>query len=183
MKENNAIFSCQLLLLSCGRFERSGVQASCRAPNSIYQTRWPSHRCSGAVGVFRSRWRCVSVVTQRKVWTPLSKRSSKISFLKQAGWSRRPLLVICTVVNNDFFFLIEDPCPILICSRDQKLTNVFRCLRVSTLTGCPLRSNKTNFQRADASFFSIRRVHHEEIGWERRRLLSSRSRFSQSAKA
>ena len=31
--------SCQRLLLFCGRFERSGVQASCRAPNTIYQTR------------------------------------------------------------------------------------------------------------------------------------------------
>ena len=30
--------------------------------------------------VFSSRWRCVSVVTQRKVWTPLFKKSSKISF-------------------------------------------------------------------------------------------------------
>ena len=36
---NNAKFSCQHLLSFCGRFERSGVQASCRAPNSIYQTR------------------------------------------------------------------------------------------------------------------------------------------------
>ena len=38
VKENNANFSRQLLLLFCGRFERSRVQASCRAPNSIYQT-------------------------------------------------------------------------------------------------------------------------------------------------
>ena len=30
VKANNAFFSCQLLLLFCGRFERSGVQASCR---------------------------------------------------------------------------------------------------------------------------------------------------------
>ena len=51
VKSNNAIFSCQLLLLFCGRFERSGVQASCRAPNSIYQTRGPSHGCSGAGGL------------------------------------------------------------------------------------------------------------------------------------
>ena len=79
-KANNAKFSCQLLLLFCARFERSGVQASCRAPNSVYQTRWPSPRCSGAGGVFSSRWRCVSVVTQRKVWTPLSKYISKYRF-------------------------------------------------------------------------------------------------------
>ena len=39
VKANNANFSCQLLLLFCGRFERSGVQASCRAPNSMNQTR------------------------------------------------------------------------------------------------------------------------------------------------
>ena len=79
-KANNAKFSCQLLLLFCARFERSGVQASCRAPNLIYQRLWPSHRCNGAGCVFSSRWRCVSVVTQRKVWTSRSKKSSKISF-------------------------------------------------------------------------------------------------------
>ena len=90
VKANNAKFSCQLLLLFCGRFERSGVQASCRVPNSIYRTRWPSSRCSGAGGVFSSRWCCVSGVTQRKVWTPLSKKTSKISFLNQACSSRRP---------------------------------------------------------------------------------------------
>ena len=33
VKENNAKFSCQLFVLFCGRFERSGVQGSCRAPN------------------------------------------------------------------------------------------------------------------------------------------------------
>ena len=32
VKANNAKSSCQLLHLFCGRFERSGVQASCRAP-------------------------------------------------------------------------------------------------------------------------------------------------------
>ena len=101
VKANNAKFSCQLLLLFCGRFERSGVQASCRVPNSIYQTHWPSHRCSGAGGAFISRRRCVSVVTQRDMWTPLSKKTSKMSFLNRARWSRRPLLVICTVVNNE----------------------------------------------------------------------------------
>ena len=37
-KANNAKFSCQLLLSFCGHFARSGMQASCRAPNSIYQT-------------------------------------------------------------------------------------------------------------------------------------------------
>ena len=103
MRANNAISSCQLLLLFCGRFERSGVQASCRAPNSIHQTSWPSRRCSGAGGVFSSRWRCVSVVTQRKVSTPLSKKSCKLSFLNQARWSRRLLLVISTAVNNENF--------------------------------------------------------------------------------
>ena len=103
VKANNAFFSCQLILLFCGRFERSGVQASCRAPHSIYQTRWPSHRCSRAGGVFSSRGRCVSVVTQRKVWTQLSKKSSKISFLNRARWSRRPFLVISTVENNEIF--------------------------------------------------------------------------------
>ena len=103
MKANNAKNSCQLLRLFCGRFERPAVQASCKAPNSMYQTRWPSHRCSGAGDVFSSRWRCASVVTLRKVWTPLPNKSSKISFLSQASWSRRPFLVIGTVVNNDFF--------------------------------------------------------------------------------
>ena len=39
VKANNAIFYCHLLLLFCGRFERSGVQASCRAPNSVYTKR------------------------------------------------------------------------------------------------------------------------------------------------
>ena len=39
VKANNTKCSCQLLLLFRGRFERSGVQASCRAPNSIYKTR------------------------------------------------------------------------------------------------------------------------------------------------
>ena len=33
VKTNNAKNSCQLLLLFCGRFEMSGVQAGCRAPN------------------------------------------------------------------------------------------------------------------------------------------------------
>ena len=131
VKANNATSSCQLLLWFCGRFERSGVQASCRAPNSIYQTRRPSHRCSGAGGVFSSWWRCVSVVTQRKVWTSLSKKSSKTSFFNQARWSRRPFLVISTVINNDFF--PKDPCPILVCLRNHRLTNVFICLRVGTL--------------------------------------------------
>ena len=42
----------------------------------------------------------------------------------------------------------EDPCPILVCSRNQKLTNVFRCLRVGILTGCPLRSNKDRVSSA-----------------------------------
>jgi len=37
--QNDAKESRQRFLLFCGRFERSGVQASCRAPNSIYQTR------------------------------------------------------------------------------------------------------------------------------------------------
>ena len=95
--------SCQLLLLFCGRFERSGVQAGCRVPRSVYQTRWPSYRFSGAGGVFISRWRCVPVVTRRKVWTPISNKSSKISFFNQTRWSRRPLLVISTVVNNGKF--------------------------------------------------------------------------------
>ena len=80
VKANNAIFCCQLLLLFRGRFERSGVQASCRTPNSMYQTRWPSHRCSGAGGVLNSWWRCVSVVTQRKEWTPLPKNLPKYRF-------------------------------------------------------------------------------------------------------
>ena len=36
------------------------------------------------------------------MWTPLSKKSSTISFLNQARWSRRPSLVISTaVVNNE----------------------------------------------------------------------------------
>ena len=103
VKANNTKTSCQLLFLFCGRFERSDVQASCRAPNSIYQTPSPSHRCSGSGGVFRSRRRGVSVVTQRKVWALFSKKCSKISFLNQARWSRRPLLVISTVVNNENF--------------------------------------------------------------------------------
>ena len=60
VKANNTKFPCQLLLLFCGRFERSRVQASCRAPNLMYQTCWPSHRCSGTGGVFSSRWRCDS---------------------------------------------------------------------------------------------------------------------------
>ena len=89
LKANNAFFSCQRLFLICGRFERSG-QASCRAPNSTYQTRWLSRICSGAGGVISSRWRRVSVVTQHKMWIPLSKTSSKISFLNQARWSRCP---------------------------------------------------------------------------------------------
>ena len=110
VKANNAKFSCQLLLLFCGRFETSGVQASCRAPNLIYQTHWPSHGCSGACGVCSPRWRCVSVVIQRKAWTSLSKKSSKKTFLNQARWPRRPLLVIGTVVTTKFF-KIEDPCP------------------------------------------------------------------------
>ena len=101
VKTNSPNFSCQLLLLFCGRFERSGVRASCTAPNSIYQKRSPSYRCSGAGGVFSSRWRCLSVVTQRKVWAPLSNKSSKIYFLNQVRWSRRPFLVISTVVNNE----------------------------------------------------------------------------------
>ena len=50
-----------------------------------------------------SPWRGVSVVSQRKVCTPLFKKSSKISFKNQARWSRRPLLVISTVVNNEDF--------------------------------------------------------------------------------
>ena len=37
------------------------------------------------------------------MWTPLSKKSPKISFLNQARLSRRPLLVISTVVNNEKF--------------------------------------------------------------------------------
>ena len=49
------------------------------------------------------------------------------------------LLVLLQITK---IFEIEDPCPILACSRNQKLTNVFRCLRVGTLTGCPLRSSK-----------------------------------------
>ena len=80
VKAESAKNSCQFLVLFCGPFERSGVHASCRAPNSTYQRHGPSHRCCGAGGVFSSRWRCVSAVTQRKVWTPLSKTSSKISF-------------------------------------------------------------------------------------------------------
>ena len=38
VKANNTIISCQLLFLFRGRFERSDVRASCRAPNWIYQT-------------------------------------------------------------------------------------------------------------------------------------------------
>ena len=143
VKTHNAKKSCQILLLFCGRFERSGVQASCRAPNSIYQTRWPSHGCSGAGGVFSSRWRCVSVATQRKVWTPLSlsKKNFQNIVFKQARWSRRPLLVISTCVNNETFLnWISLPDRVLLTK--SKLTNVFRCLRVGTLTGCPLRSSK-----------------------------------------
>ena len=36
----------------------------------------------------------------------------------------------------------------MVCSRNQKLTNVFRCLRVGILTGCPLRSNKDRVSSA-----------------------------------
>ena len=36
----------------------------------------------------------------------------------------------------------------MVCSRNQKSTNVFRCLRVGTLTGCPLRSNKERISSA-----------------------------------
>ena len=38
------------------------------------------------------------------MWTPLKKIYSRISFLNQARWPRRPLWVISTVVvNNEFF--------------------------------------------------------------------------------
>ena len=73
VKANKSKLCSHFSLLLCGRFERSGVPASFRAPNIIYQSRRPSHRCGGAGGVFRFRWRCVSEATQRKVWTPLSK--------------------------------------------------------------------------------------------------------------
>ena len=36
----------------------------------------------------------------------------------------------------------------MVCSRNQKSTNVLRCLRVGTLTGCPLRSNKERISSA-----------------------------------
>ena len=164
----------------CGRFERPGVHASCRAPNSIYQTHWPSHRCSGAGGVFNSRWRCVSVVTQRSVWTPLSKKSSNISLVNQARWSRRPLLVISTVVNNDFFLNWRSlpDLGLLTKSKFDERLYMFRrrhCNRLSSTLEQRLRISSALMP------LSIRRVHHEKIGWERR-LLSSRSRFSQSAK-
>ena len=32
---------------------------------------------------------------------------------------------------------MEDPCPILVCSRNQQLTNVFICSRVGTLNRLP----------------------------------------------
>ena len=32
----------------------------------------------------------------------------------------------------------------MVCSLHQNLTNVFTCLRICTITGCPLRSNKDN---------------------------------------
>ena len=70
-----------------------------------------------------------------------SKKSSKISFLNLAGWSRHPLLVISTVVNNEKFLNWRSS-PDLVLLTNQKLMNIFRCLRVGTLTGCPLRSNK-----------------------------------------
>ena len=76
---------------------------------------------------------------------------------------------------------IEDPCPILVSSGNQNLTNVLVRLRVGTLTGCPLRSSKGQESPARWCFiFSIDRLHNEKIGWERRRRLSSRSNFSQS---
>ena len=52
----------------------------------------------------------------------------------------------------------------MVCSRNQKLTNVFTCLRVDTRTGARTKTKK--FQRADASFFSIRLVHSRE-NWVR----------------
>ena len=84
-KANNAKFSCQFYILFCGRFERSGVQTSCRAPNYIVQSTYTKRvylPTDVAVQVesllIVLGWRCVSMETQRKVWTPLSKKSSKV---------------------------------------------------------------------------------------------------------
>ena len=138
VSRNNIPSSYQLRMLPM--YYWSSLQASCRAPNSISQTRWPSNIWSGAGGVLCSRWRCVSVVTQRKGW-PHKRKTSQISFFNQARWSRRPLLVITITVNYETI-LSWRALPDLVCSQNQKLTNAFICLRVGSLTGCPLRSNK-----------------------------------------
>ena len=51
------------------------------------------------------------------------KKKSKVSYLTQARRARRPLLVTSTDEKNDFF-LIEDLCSILFCSRNSKLANI-----------------------------------------------------------
>ena len=56
---------------------------------------------SGAGGVFSSQWRCVSVLTQRRVWTPLSKKKKTLKISKPGPLVLVPLLVISTVVNNE----------------------------------------------------------------------------------
>ena len=127
VKANNVKLYCQLLLLFAVALKCLVCKLAVEHQNSIYQTRWPSHRCSGAGGVFGSRWCCVSVVTQRKVWTPLSKKSSKVSFLNQARWSGRPLLVISTVVNNESFLnwrSLPDLC-LLTKSKVSERLNIF----------------------------------------------------------
>ena len=80
------------------------------------------------------------------------KIASKISFLNQARWSKRPLLVICTVLKK-ISFKIEDLCPVLDCSRNENLTNVFICLRVGTLN----RLSSTLDQRL--RIFSVLMLH------------------------
>ena len=63
------------------------------------------------------------------------------------------------------------------------LMNVCTCLHVGTLTDCPLRSNEDEeFPARWCFIFFYPPWTSREIGWERRHLLSSRSKFSQSAK-
>ena len=143
-KENNKTFLANFCF--CSAVGLKGLVCKLTVEHQIRytkrgQTCWPSHKCSGRVGVFRSWWRCLSVLAQSKMWTSLSNKASKISFQNKARCSRRPVFVVSTVVNTrkflDWRFFA-----ILVCSRHHTLTNVFGCLRVSTLTGCPLRSNE-----------------------------------------
>lgn len=109
----------------------------------------------------------------------------KLHVFSQVCWSRCTLLTISTVVSHEYFFnwrswhyfkRVLDR-TFLAHETKNRRTSSYHCAQALKQTALFSRRKATHFRRADASFFTIRRVHHDKLGRGWCRLFSSRSIF------